>query len=123
MENATVLSEELVPQTDATGNNVFDPVTGEQIFDTVTTFALEPSINRGAEKLTDENLAFLAELNLFGTYQLRPNLHFRAGYDFMLLTGVALAAENIEAFSGFGALNSTGTVFLHGGSVGFEATW
>ncbi len=123
MEGGAIISEELIPQTDANGDNIFDPVTGEQIFDTVTTFALDDSINRGAEKLTDENLAFLAEVNLFGTYQLRPNLHFRAGYDLMFLTGVSLAAENVQAFSGFGALNSTGSVFLHGGSVGFEATW
>jgi len=47
----------------------------------------------------------------------------RAGYDLMLLTGLTLSAENINAQNGFGDLNTDGVVLLHGGSVGFEATW
>ena len=123
VRGTTILSQEDVPATDGAGNNVFDPITGEQEFDTVTTFALDPSTNNAAENLTDENLAFLAEVNLFGTYQLRPNLHFRAGYDIMFLSGLTLAPENLELVNGFGSLNTSGTVLLHGGSVGFEATW
>ena len=79
----------------------------------------------GEQDLTvdDESMPFLADTGVFGAYQLRPNLHFRAAYNFMLLTAVGRAPENMVLDSGFPKYNLGGTVFMHGGSLGFEATW
>ncbi|MEM7311816.1 MAG: BBP7 family outer membrane beta-barrel protein [Planctomycetota bacterium] len=74
-------------------------------------------------KDTDEVFSFLADIGIHGAYQLRPNLHLRAGYDFVLLTNQSLAPDNLEFISGFSTLNTGGTVFMHGGTLGVEATW
>ncbi len=130
------------PTLDGDGNFVFrDPDTGDiavddpdtpdvdesqigtQVFDQVLEFENVASTNFSGEKVSDESLVFLAELGLTGTYQLRPNLYFRAGYDLMFLSAVALAPENMDLDSGFGAINVNGSVLLHGGSIGFEGTW
>ena len=74
-------------------------------------------------KDTDETLSFVADFGLHGTYQIRPNLHLKARYDFMFLTSQSLAPDNLEFLSGFSTMNTGGTVFLNGGSFGFEATW
>ena len=71
----------------------------------------------------DEVFSFMADLGIHGAYQLRPNLHFKVAYDFILLTNQSLAPDNLEFVSGFSTLNTGGSVFMHGGSLGFEATW
>jgi len=76
------------------------------------------------EDLMEENLVFLTELSILGTYQLRPNLAFRASYDFMYLTGIALAPENLGLDpAGFPAVNIGGDAFYHGAFLGFDMVW
>ncbi|MEM8677960.1 MAG: hypothetical protein AAGF97_01280 [Planctomycetota bacterium] len=76
-----------------------------------------------SQDLTEEDLTFNFEVGSYGSYQLRPNLHFKAGYDFMFFTGLALAPENLTFTSGFSELNTQGWALLHGGTIAFETTW
>lgn len=93
------------------------------LLQTITTTTQSGVISSASMNSSDEFFTFDAEVGLFATYQLRPNLHFKAGYDFIFLTGVALASENMEFVNGFPMLNPRGSIVMHGGSVGFETTW
>lgn len=132
-----------VPALNAAGDPVFiigtNAVTGEPLLgtaafdangnpndratDTVTTSRRLPVNVQASGGDSTEQMTFLAEVGLFGTYQIRPNFHFRAAYDFMLLAGVGIAGDNASLQNGFGAFNSSGSAFLHGGSFGFETSW
>lgn len=75
------------------------------------------------EKVTDERLVWVIEGSLFGKYQVRPNLAFRAGYDIRYYSGLALAPVNMGFVNGFPPMNVNGSAFYHGGTVGIETTW
>ncbi len=75
------------------------------------------------QKLTDERLSWVLETGMFGKYQVRPNLAFRAAYDFIYYNNVCLAAENLGFVNGFPELISDGPVYFHGSSFGFDWTW
>jgi hypothetical protein len=81
------------------------------------------TVNELSEDLQDEKFAFVADAGIFGTYQLRPNLHFKLGYNLSYFSGLGLAAENLGFNSGFAEFNINGSTLIHGGSVGFETTW
>ncbi|MCA9198198.1 MAG: BBP7 family outer membrane beta-barrel protein [Planctomycetales bacterium] len=85
----------------------------------------EPVIDRQIrrEDIQDEYLTVLIEAGLGSTYQFRPNLVGRLSYDFMYLTGVANAPENMDLGATFPKLNLTGDAFYHGLSVGVEMLW
>ena len=75
---------------------------------------------------SSSEVAFLGELGLYASYQVRCNLALRAGYQVMWIEGVALASEQVSttlgpAFSPPGTINlNTGGVLYHGGFVGLE---
>ena len=75
------------------------------------------------QTVQDEQVTFVGEAGLLLTYQLRPNLHLRAAYDFMILSGLALGAENMFMANGFPEFNLHGSTLVHGGTFGFETTW
>jgi hypothetical protein len=67
--------------------------------------------------------SFLGELGLTARYALTARWMFRASYEVLWLTGVALAPEQIN-MANFDAetdaVDAAGMVFYHGGSVGLE---
>jgi len=69
-------------------------------------------------------VTFIGEVGFVGTYRLRPNFTLRASYDFMWVTGLALASEQI-AFQTDppDALDTYGVNFYQGLSLGFEWLW
>jgi hypothetical protein len=77
------------------------------------------------ERTNDGQISFIFEGGIFGSYQVRPNLFIRAGYDVMYITGIGLAPENMGLISNtaFPAFNVTGDSLYHGGSLGFETYW
>jgi len=77
------------------------------------------------EYLHNETLVFAGKGGILATYQIRPNMSLRASYDFVYLTGLALAAENVSLAdpAGFGPLKLTGQTLYHGAHVGFEMFW
>jgi len=70
------------------------------------------------------DIALLGEVGIAGTYKIRPHMILHASYDFIWVTGVAMAPEQLD----FGStptlrLNDNGHLFYHGLSVGLECTW
>lgn len=87
----------------------------------------EPVYFLRAPVSSDESLAsFVGEINLNAGIPLTNWLTARAGYNFLWVEGVALAANQMDftdtASSGTGT-NTTGGVFMHGANVGLEARW
>ncbi len=112
--------------TDPTRPDPNDPtmtIDNTPIIDTTVTTTNSGVLTSMFETVKDEQLLFVGEAGMFLTYQLRPNLQVRAAYDFIIMTGLALAPENILFENGFGEFNVQGSTLLHGGSLGFEATW
>jgi hypothetical protein len=79
--------------------------------------------NAGAE---DDDVAFLGELNVSGTYRLTDVWGLRAGYNLIWIEGVALAPDQLDfsaQIPGGDQLFASGGLFLHGANVGLEARW
>ena len=67
--------------------------------------------------------AFLGEAGLVATYALTKHVALRASYEAMWLESVALAPEQLSSVNftaGTVSVNTTGSVFYHGGGVGLE---
>ncbi len=76
------------------------------------------------EQASDVQLAMGAELGLVGTYQIRPNIAFRAAYDFIYLQGLALAPQQLDFNTAPQPNVRSGShQFLNGGTVGLEFVW
>lgn len=68
--------------------------------------------------------SFIGEVGFTATYKFRPNLMGRAGYDFMWVTGLALAPEQFQFVpSPVNKINTNGSIFYHGISLGLEWMW
>ena len=68
--------------------------------------------------------ALIGEVGFQATYKFRPNLMGRASYDFMWITGVALAPEQLQfAANPVNRINTNGTIFAQGVSLGLEWMW
>ena len=94
---------------------------GEQTTQTVNVAGALPLIN-----YTGNQTSFVGEFGVNAGYQLTERLTFRAGYNLLLVTGVALAPNQLAATNlttGVGALNTNGTLFYHGVNVGLEYGW
>ncbi|MEX0585185.1 MAG: hypothetical protein WD176_00985, partial [Pirellulales bacterium] len=76
------------------------------------------------EMKSGEQLSLAIELNLRASYQLRPNLAIRIGYDFMFLQGLALGPQQLEFNTATAPVLRTGNhYFLDGGMLGLEWVW
>jgi hypothetical protein len=76
------------------------------------------------ELKTDEELTLGLELNLRASYQIRPNLALRVGYNFMYLQGLALGPQQLEFNTANTPILRTGNhYFLDGGNIGIEWVW
>jgi hypothetical protein len=71
-----------------------------------------------------DDLAFIGEFGIVGTYSVRPNLILRASYDLMWVAGLALASEQIVFQTDPpDAIDTYGLNFYQGFSLGFEWLW
>lgn len=139
----TQVSSDMVQRTDEDGNDLFldsdgnvtlddmqvdpnDPnsmIPTDPLLDTIDTFQINYESESQFSNSMDNQLVFVAEVDLFGTYQLRPNLHLKASYQLTYYHGLSLALENLVYINGFENNNLNGSLFLHGGIVGLETTW
>lgn len=89
-------------------------------------------VQNGGAALTTANAvsrtALLGELSLCGTFQFRPNVAIRAGYQAIFVNGLALAPQNIptDTFAltnGVGQFRDDGEMVYHGPTLGLVGTW
>jgi len=99
-----------------------DEVTLPGIFpdDADQTFAAQNIPRRGRKN----SIALLAEVGFVGEYRIRPNMNLRAAYDFMWITGLALAPEQMQFRPDpTSAVNTNGHIFSHGITLTAEWMW
>lgn len=80
---------------------------------------------RPARSATEGGVGFIGDINVNLAYRLNDTWRLRTGYNFLWLTGVALAPNQFD-FGGPTAgtgLNGGAGVFLHGANLGLEASW
>jgi hypothetical protein len=74
----------------------------------------------------DNDVAFLGEAGVIALFRATSQLTLRVGYQVLYVDGVALAVDNFNTTSPFTARNSfldtSGDVFYHGSTLGFEWT-
>ena len=73
-----------------------------------------------------EAVALLVESGLSASCRVHPNIELRGGYQFLYLSGLALAAEQLDfSQQGVGStvLNDSGSVFYHGPWMGLQVAW
>jgi hypothetical protein len=75
----------------------------------------------------EQRTAFLGDLSVTYNYQIAPSFTFRAGYNGMFLTGVALAVDNFNSDldqleNGPAQVVHDGDVIYHGPQIGFVWT-
>jgi hypothetical protein len=68
--------------------------------------------------------ALIGEVGFQATYKFQPNLMGRAAYDFMWISGVALAPEQLQFVANpVDRINANGQIFSQGVSLGLEWMW
>jgi hypothetical protein len=68
--------------------------------------------------------SFIGELGFTTTYKFRPNLMGRASYDFMWVSGLALAPEQLQFTTApTNRINTNGLAFFQGITLGLEWLW
>lgn len=87
----------------------------------------------GRESVDGNDVALVADANLYFMWRLGPHWTVRVGYNFLYLDGVALASENFNAGTARDVINGTNTttptindngkIFYHGGFGGLEWMW
>jgi hypothetical protein len=71
-----------------------------------------------------QQAAFVGEVGFMAEYRFKPNLVGRANYDFMWITGVTLAPEQIEwVYVPVPKNNVNGNIYAHGVTLGLEWSW
>jgi len=88
-------------------------------------FAPDPPV-RSARSASEGGVGFIGDLTINLAYKLSDTWRVRAGYNFLWLSGVALAPNQFDfaatPTAGSG-LNGGAGVFLHGANLGLEASW
>jgi putative beta barrel porin BBP7 len=71
-----------------------------------------------------DDVSLVGEVSILANYRIRKNLVVHAGYHFVWITGLALAAEQIQFQpNAADAINTDGFVFYQGISGGLEWIW
>jgi hypothetical protein len=82
---------------------------------------VEIDARRRAEKNT---VALVGEVGFVGEYRIRPNMIVHAAYDFMWITGLALAPEQLVfEVNPPASINTNGLIYSHGLTLGMTVTW
>jgi hypothetical protein len=89
----------------------------------VTDGTARPSFNMPFSS-NAEPVALIGEVGFQATYKFRPNLVGRAGWNFMWISGVALAPEQLQFVANpVNKVNTNGSIFSQGVSLGLEWLW
>lgn len=71
----------------------------------------------------ESTMPAIVQAGLLGRWHLRPNVSFRAGYELLYITSVALAPHQIDFRPVDGKVTATGDSFYHGLTFGMEGYW
>ena len=92
-----------------------------------------PQVLQGNETVHTNDIALVADANLYFMWRLGPHWTVRAGYNFLFLDGVVLGSEQFSAQTARDVINGTaigvptandnGSIFYHGGFFGAEWMW
>lgn len=80
-------------------------------------------LNNYTTDLHENGVSYMATGAITGRYHLRPNISLRAGWEFMYVTGLALAPNQANFNPALAQLGLTGDAFYHGVSAGTEFFW
>jgi hypothetical protein len=80
------------------------------------------------EKISNDRVTFIGELNLMVTYRLNHKLTLRGGYNLMFIDGVATAMNNFnpdipQLTERTPFVSNKGDLFYDGFSIGAEYMW
>jgi hypothetical protein len=76
------------------------------------------------ETASSHDVSFMYNLSVVGAYHIRPNLSLRASYEFMFLTQIALAPEQLTFTPSVPPqIVNGGTLLFNGTSIGLEMVW
>ena len=79
------------------------------------------AIHRHAAK---DEAALIADVGFFADYKITPHLIAHAGWDFMWLTGLALAPEQLDFRAApLNLVNAQGSIFMQGLTLQAELAW
>lgn len=81
------------------------------------------ALNNYTTDLHENAVSYIGTGSILARYHLRPNLSLRAGWEFMFITGLALAPNQIDFNPAAAQLHTTGDAFYHGVSFGSELYW
>ena len=83
--------------------------------------------NAVQERLSQAQVALVAEANLMANWQVTKHFSLRGGVQGLLLEGVALASENFNTADPYAArtpvMNTNGNAFYVGLTAGGEFVW
>jgi hypothetical protein len=93
-----------------------------------TSESVQGGIMRGPESAQVNTTSFFGEVGVNGSVRLTRWLAWRAGYSLFWLSGVAVPANQLSLVSlsatpAPAAINTEGSVLLHGVTTGLEARW
>lgn len=88
-----------------------------------TDTAAATALNNYTTDLHENGMSYLGTGSVMARYHLRPNLSLRAGWEFMFVTGLALAPNQADFNPSVRQLHLTGDAFYHGISCGTEYYW
>ncbi|MGW8257410.1 MAG: BBP7 family outer membrane beta-barrel protein [Thermoguttaceae bacterium] len=81
-------------------------------------------IDTGRLEAQKQNASLVGEIKFLASYRFRPNLIGHASYEFMWMSGLALGPEQIQLVTNpLAHINTNGSVFLNGVSLGLEWCW
>jgi hypothetical protein len=85
----------------------------------------DPSValNNFGRDLHQNGVSYLTQCGVTARYHLRPNLSLRIGWEFMYVTGLALAPNQIDFNPATNQLHITGDSFYSGVTAGTEFYW
>ena len=93
---------------------------------TISGQVVGPSLPNVTQRLVGDRYtaAIISEVGFQAIYKFRPNLMARAAWDFMWVSGVALAPEQLQFVANpTERINTNGTIFSQGVSLGLEWMW
>jgi hypothetical protein len=81
------------------------------------------AVNNFGRDLHENGVSYLTQCGVTARYHLRPNLSLRIGWEFMYVTGLALAPNQIDFNPATNQLHITGDSFYSGVTAGTEFYW